>query len=229
MSDAKVLHKEFAARLELACEANPHVPPQNYGRLGWIATNLEERFGVKVSVETVRRWCAGESRPRPDKLAILCNLLQADEAWLSLGTHATVSAKESKLRSAQADGAVNIVAGIVQATGGNPAFPTEDDSRAAEDLVDLYVIIGGKQFALHVVSGSDDGDVVSFAVPTKAENTRVIGVIVQPGLALEFYALPWDTIKDMGAQKSGAYHITVGRELFDEIGIARITSFADLS
>lgn len=78
--------KAFAKRLVLACEGNPNCPTdQSRGKQKWIYDNLLSEFGVRVSAEAVRKWFAGESRPRPKVVSYIARLLEVDEAWLSLG------------------------------------------------------------------------------------------------------------------------------------------------
>jgi hypothetical protein len=60
--------KAFSNRLNSACDSNSHVPAYNYGRPSWIREHMASDMGVEVSTETVRKWFAGESRPRPDKM-----------------------------------------------------------------------------------------------------------------------------------------------------------------
>ena len=72
-------HKEFAARLEKACDQNPLVSEKNKGRQVYI----KDKLGV--SQEAVRRWFDGRSRPRPKLMKWLAGLLRVDEAWFTLG------------------------------------------------------------------------------------------------------------------------------------------------
>lgn len=131
----------FARRLETACEANPNCPTEQYrGKQKWVYDNLLEKFDIKVSPEAVRRWFAGEMRPRLKTMSALAQLLEVDLGWLTLGTKPEMTPKERKARNAVADGAVNLVAGIVQMNGGSVAFPTDGNHGP-----DLYAIIGGKQ------------------------------------------------------------------------------------
>lgn len=56
--------KEFAKRLETACENNSHCPTIGRGKQKWIYDNLRERFGISASPEAARKWFAGEAWPR---------------------------------------------------------------------------------------------------------------------------------------------------------------------
>lgn len=138
--------KAFARRLNKACEDHPHCPTDQYrGKQKWVYEGLEREFGVKVSAEAVRKWFSGESRPRPKVMAFLARLLDVDEAWLSLGIVPEISPQEKMRRNALANGGVNLLAGLIQLAGGNIAFPESED-----EGVDIYAILGGKQFHLDV-------------------------------------------------------------------------------
>lgn len=60
----KIVHPEFARRMQIACDGNPNIPLPNHGRLGWFSFEIERRFNAKVTIETVRKWFAGETIPR---------------------------------------------------------------------------------------------------------------------------------------------------------------------
>jgi transcriptional regulator with XRE-family HTH domain len=151
---------EFAKRFESACDRNDHCPPLHKGRLTWVQTELERHFKERVSIETVRKWFAGEVRPRPDKLAKLAELLQVDGSWLSLGVDKGLAPRELKARGREIEGAVNVVAGFIEIEGGHAAFASEDDQK--NKAIDLYAIIKGAKYDLHVAF-CEDG---MFRVPT---------------------------------------------------------------
>ncbi len=119
--------------MKLACDANPDIPQANYGRLGWFTTQLSTKFNKAVTIETVRKWFSGEALPRHKTLSYLAHILNVDEAWLTIGKLPELSEKQMKVRDASADGAVNVVAGLISMGGGHPAFPEPDDRRAAKE------------------------------------------------------------------------------------------------
>lgn len=227
MLDKKILHPDFAERFQLACEGNPHVPPQHYGRLGWIVKEMKSRFDIKTTPETVRRWSSGEARPRTDKLRALAQLLQVDQAWLALGQQPTDTPKERRLRDAERDGAVNLLAGAIRMCGGNPAFPTDDDTQAKENLTDLFAIIKGAQYAIHVTTPVIEGDKMTFAIPVKARNSLALAVVMEPRLQFSFYELPWDQVEELGQMKSGNYHLEVPVSQLATVGARKIETFAE--
>jgi len=75
--------RAFAERLETALGDHPRAP-DGYGRLTWLKRELEHSR-VSVSVETIRKWCSGESMPRRAKMTALAKTLRVDETWLAMG------------------------------------------------------------------------------------------------------------------------------------------------
>lgn len=170
---------EFARRLNTACDNHPHVPEMYIGRHTWIRDMLKDRFSCTVSAETVRKWFAGISLPRPDKMALLAQGLSVDLAWLSLGVAQTVSTQDKAKHSAKVSGAVNVVAGLMQMTGGHPAFPSEEDAAANKDA-HLLAIINGTSFKFHVALASETKNGLSFEIPARRKGLRVVGVVQTP-------------------------------------------------
>lgn len=74
----------FARRLRKACDDNEECPPLHHGRLVWLQERLTEG-GVKISVESARKWLDGEGRPRQDKCEQLARILEVDASWLYMG------------------------------------------------------------------------------------------------------------------------------------------------
>lgn len=214
---------EFARRLESACDGHPHVPPLHRGRLTWIRDHLVKNFNLDVSVETVRKWFAGEAKPRPDKTALLAQLLEVDVSWLQIGIDQDLAPRERKVRNAMADGAVNLIAGFIQMDGGNPAFPDEADKRAARDNVDLYAIIKGANYALHVALGTLEGGGFRFPVPVNHEHVVVLGVI-RSGLRIDVIELTDDLIEKYGTRRGASIEVSLDRAA--AVKAPRIESFA---
>lgn len=206
----KIVHPEFAKRMQLACDGNPNVPPLNHGRLGWFSTEIEKRFHAKVTIETVRKWFAGETIPRPKMMGYLAAVLEVDHAWLSVGASPQIADKQKKARDATADGAVNLVAGLIQICGGSPAFPDDADDRAKSRHIDLYAVIKGAQYSMHVVMAEQVDDSYRFAIPIEAVGEAVILGVVRTGeLAFRFFELDGDKISEEGKRKGGAYNLSM--------------------
>ena len=71
---------EFHTRLLQGCRENPDIPEYGKGQQTFIA----QRLGV--SQEAVRKWFAGESKPKAAVGRKLAELLGVDYVWLALGT-----------------------------------------------------------------------------------------------------------------------------------------------
>lgn len=76
--------KAFAQRLSKALDDHPRCP-EGYGRNTWLMRELAHQ-SVNVSLETIRKWLAGETMPRRLRMAALAKTLRVDETWLAMGT-----------------------------------------------------------------------------------------------------------------------------------------------
>lgn len=215
----RVEHKDFAQRMLQACDGNPSVPQPNFGRLQWFVDQLEEH-DIPSTPESVRKWFAGEALPRPKTIAALAQIMSVDEAWLSLGRAPELDTRQQKLRNAEADGVVNVVAGFIQMCGANPAFPEPDDKRAKREKIDIYAIIRGAQYSLHVTLAAETPEGMRFAVPVEATDCFVIGVIRTDDLECQFYEIP-DEVLESGRRKGGFVEVT-GTD-----GLKRIRTFGE--
>jgi hypothetical protein len=197
---------EFARRFEQAADLHPHCPAKHRGRLEWVSDQMTKK-GHSVSNETVRKWFSGEATPRPDKGAVLAEIMEVDVAWLQMGIDANLAPRERKARNAMADGAVNVVAGLIQMDGGNPAFPDDDDKRAEREHIDLYAIIRGGSYSLNITLGETEGRKAKFAVPTAlGENVIALGVI-REGFTFDVFELTPDLI-ETGARRGASIEVT---------------------
>ena len=122
----------------------------------------------------MRKWFNGEKKPRDDQMAQLAKLLDCDVSWLALGKSNAPTTKERLSRDGAASGAVNLVAGLIQMTGGTPAFPT-DEQRDTKPHIDLFAVIKGEQYQIHVsVSATDSEGAHTFRVALKQTDDCVI-------------------------------------------------------
>lgn len=190
---------EFARRLDGASTASGLCPPLHKGRLTWVQTELKRRFKEDVSVETVRKWFAGEAKPRPDKVAMLAELLQVDMSWLSLGVDKGLAPREMKARSREIDGAVNIVAGLIEMDGGHAAFASEADQKRGTDL---HAIIKGAKYDFSVVV-CDEG---VYRVPVRRDGVVVLG-IRKDGFEIQIVEVPDDIIENAGNHRGGMVEV----------------------
>lgn len=203
-----VKHKEFAKRLSLAIDRHPHVPQINHGRLRWFTEQLGAR-GVSVREETVRKWAAGETMPRQKTLLALADALDADTAWLSLG-RTPVDQRAARLRNAEADGVVNVLAGFIQMGGATPAFPGEGQD--GEGMVDITAIIRGALYAFHVALARTVEGEFRFAIPVPAlGSTVVLGVIPRSGFAIDVLELDERRVLAEAVRKGDHFEVMMDR------------------
>ena len=169
----KLPEKAFARRLEIACEGNPHCPTDQYrGKQKWVYDNLAEQFEINVSPEAVRKWFAGETRPRRAAMSALARLLEVDEAWLTLGVKPDLTPVEQRIRNAETTGAANLLAGLIQMNGGNIAYPE------GESTVSMFAIIKGRQYQVEAILAFDlGGGRLRFTPSIEHGRHMVIGVV----------------------------------------------------
>lgn len=209
-------HKDFGRRLEQACDGHPDVPPLNHGRLGWFVDQLA-MHDVTVAKETVRKWFAGDTRPRQRPMQALAKILKVDEGWLVAGKQPEFTETQRKTQNVVAGAAVNLVAGFIQMGGGHPSFPQEDDDVAKSSRIDLYAIIRGAHYRFHIATiiGGPDGH---FMVPAEARgNTIVLGVVPLDGFQVLIYELDWETVQSAGVRKPGGFEVRLADAPFKEI------------
>lgn len=171
---AQVPHGAFATRLNQVVDESGRVPPFNQGRYTWIKDQLEQRYGIEVTRETVRKWVHGETIPRNEKLRALAGLFDVDEGWLAFGVKTDADLKERRSEVLSDSGVVSVVAGLIQLSGGHCALPESGDEN---EFVDIYTIVARRQRMIAVRLGEDIGrDRVRFSVPNEFEKCKVIGV-----------------------------------------------------
>ena len=210
LSPRLIRDADFARRVETACDGNPNIPAYNHGRLTRIKELFEERFKMEISVETVRKWFAGEARPRPDKMSLLAQILEVDVAWLSLGISPEMDPRSRQKRNAAIGGAASVLAGMIQLEGGVVAYPGEKDAKAG--FVDLYAIIKGAQYSIHAALARDgEDDSLRFAVPTQYNECTVIGVVKHAGPRCDFIEIPAAVIDEHKKRHGGYYELQVAK------------------
>lgn len=160
--------EEFSRRLQQALDSHPHAPAGQYGRLTWLQRELEKQSGTKVSVNTVHKWYHGTSLPRPDNIRAIARVLKVDEVWLTLGRSPQPSAEPVEVQVGRANGAVLIVAGLIELAGGRVTFPTE------KAQPHLQANLGTARFAATVVVGNEADGQISCLVPEPVGSSRVL-------------------------------------------------------
>lgn len=197
-SKARVIRdKAFAKRLETAIYNHAHAT-KGHGKQKWLREKIESRFGTKVSPEAVRKWFTGEARPRPSMMSQVAQALEVDEAWLSLDLKPNASPDEKRQHNAAATGAVNLVAGMIQMNGSHIAYPDEPS-----ESVDLYAIIGTKQYSLLVRTPQEIEGAHRVIVPNDRDRSVVIVVIQAGPLSFSLLRLNNELIESHGANKGG--------------------------
>lgn len=216
----------FAKRLLNACDANPSVPPLNFGRLGWIRDRFKDRE-MTVSLEGVRKWFAGLTVPRPAIATTLAEILGVDAAWLLTGKSPEVGHREQKLRDAEVDGVVNVIAGLIQMDGGNPAFPEKGE----KGHVDVHAIIRGARYAFHVALAQKTEDGVRFSIPRDADDAFILGVVRRDGFGFDLVEIDREVLRTKGSVKGVRIEIAATFDkknyFVDGLGLKRVKSFSE--
>lgn len=194
-----IRQKDFARRLELACQGNPNCPTDEYrGKQKWLKEQLQNRHQIKTSSEAVSRWFSGVMKPRQKTIDAIAQILEVDAVWLSLGVKPDMTKNEKKVRDAQVSGMVNLVAGMIQMAGGTIAFPAAQ----TENDPDILAIVKGTQHQIKVALAVATGDNnFRFAVPTQHEGLTVIGLIDEGGMGYTLLRITSDIIAAHGARK----------------------------
>lgn len=205
----RIVDPEFSHRINTACDTNPQVPAYNYGRLTWVRDQLLKLHDLDVSLETVRKWFAGEARPRPDKMRTLAELLAVDQAWLSLGITPEMQPTEKKAFQNSSDGAVNLVAGLIQLHGGHPAAP--EPNRIRTKNANLMAIITGRLHAIHVALGREDHDAIIFKLPPDLSDLCVLAVVTHGGFKFDILHMHPDHLVKVVTNMGGYSELVVRR------------------
>jgi len=216
--------KDFAQRLQSAMKDHPHAPP-GHGRQRWLRDRIKERAEIDVSPEAVRKWFAGEARPRPDVMKKIAMSLEVDEAWLSLGISPP---EEARRRNAIADGAVNLVAGLIQMNGGHIAF---GDGRGP----DIHAIIAGKKVDIEVKMARETDGSLQFTLSQAAVRAdAVLGVVpASRGLGAKLLWLTPDIIKQHGRRSGGYVEVMIDQSgsayMAGDVAVPQVNSIKALA
>jgi transcriptional regulator with XRE-family HTH domain len=164
-------YRDFQVRINQACDNASHVPPKHAGRLVYLADRLH------VSVEAVRKWLDGQSKPRRAKILEIAKLLGVDPNWLEVGVNGEITKARKDELNLNLTGATNTIIGFFTLSNLNCALPDELDPRA--DAVDFYSIIDRKQRAF-VVSLAEKVNENTYSVNVRQGFERVTNLIFVP-------------------------------------------------
>ena len=163
--------EEFAHRFNRAVDGHPLASPTPHGRQSWVMGKLENEVGLKVSANTLSKWFKGMARPRPDNVRLIARVLKVEEVWLAMGRKPADQA--ASIQGAErARGAVLMVAGLVEMSGGRVTFASPEAAP-----VDLQVNLEGNQFNAVIVSLTEQGKTASCVVPEPVGDSRIIAVV----------------------------------------------------
>lgn len=221
-------HKDFAKRFHDVCEGHPLVPQFNLGRLTWIRDQLELRFGISVSRETIRKWYSGVTIPRHDKIKALAELLGVDDGWLAFGIRPDIDVKQRPARKLAENGAINAVAGFIQLSGGHCALPEPGDPN---EFVDIYAIVGGRQRNIAVCLAKEDADRIRFEAPNEYNKCIVVGVIVTGVGSVDMMIIPHAVIEKFGERRGAFIEVSVSPKgkgwSVSGVTLSRVTNLKD--
>lgn len=224
MADLPVLReKEFSARLNMACENNPHAP-SGWGVQAWLRRELTKE-GVKVYPESVRRWFAGESRPKIEMMSVVARILGVDEAWLSLGIKPASTPNQKAKLNTMATGAINLVAAQIQLSGGVIADPEVDGD------ADVFAIVRGKQLAITVRLAENESAFV-LSVPARPKITIAVVPTDKP-TQYRYLSVPRAVVLQSGTVRGSYIDVEVrlagnGKYQIGKTALAEIVSFSKL-
>jgi transcriptional regulator with XRE-family HTH domain len=181
--------REFAARFAQGMDRATGVPKKQHGRYTWLSRELKSRYGIKVSIETVRQWSRGQIKPREEKASALCKLFNVDYAWLIRGEGSISTSAARRVAGIRGTGAVHFVAGQMMLEGINAALPREEDALAQQAEVDLYAIVDGQQSTIKVVQLEEVGaGEFEIDLPEPLSVTNVAMVLPRPGASMIYLA-----------------------------------------
>ncbi len=194
----------FAQRFKQACDDSPIIPEHGRGR----QVSIAKRLGV--TQEAVRKWFSDEAKPRPDKMRELAEYLEVEEPWLALGIKPELDRNEKRRALNKLEGAVQLVAGLILLEGGTCAWPKPNDQRAP--YTDLYVIMRGSQWALHVSLAREVSDAhYEIKIPREYRDVKVVAVLQDTPGRYNFLDLPVELIEKHKQRRAGDFVIAVSK------------------
>jgi len=189
--------ENFKDRLAKSCDESVDIPDYGHGRQVYIAKALS------ISQEGVRKWFAGESKPRTAAMKKLANLLNVDYAWLSLGS-SLLGTEKFRAVARQQDAGVYALTSFLISKGYTVAF-TEDE----QDESDITAFINGKvvkYLAKTAEGNSETTGKIKISNALRKNGITCVGCISksksnESEMAYDFL--------DLSAMVKGATHITL--------------------
>ena len=158
-------------------------------------------LGTPVTIESVRKWLHGEARPRPDRMKALAKVLRVDEGWLALGLAPEPTPEQRSSRNILADGAINLVAALLQLSGAAIAFIEPHQAQA--DYADFHAIMRGRSYLIKVAPGLASDATVKFNVPHEFEQATMIGLHKAAAGEYRFFKIPPAVVRKHGTDVGG--------------------------
>lgn len=206
------LKDQFSERLNTACDNNPNVPPKFHGQQVFIKEKLAEK-GVKVTVESIRKWQNGEAVPSNDKIEKLAEVLSIDTSWLMMGDEAATEAKNQRSYNIDTNAAANIVAGLIGMDRGNVSLPLPGKQRA----VHFNAVIKGINYPVHVIVGKISDKNASFKVPSDRDGIVVLGLVKVADFQFRVFEILDSHVEQFGEYSKGGVEINAPVDALKEI------------
>ena len=224
-----IRHPDFGARLHEAADMSPSVPPKGEARYGEIARIMRLK-GEEVHSETIRKWFAGEMRPRSEgKLKVLAEALKVDYAWLASGrnpaaaagiTAGAIDRVEVGRSERQLPPESALVRALVELSGATLATSAGADSSG----VDFEALKGRVFYRFRVVEGRLDGDGYLFTVPKVQAGVLIFGLVWLGDMKFRVFELDPEKAAADGMRRGTSFEIRISAEAPEH---AEILSFED--
>lgn len=220
---------EFAKRLNSLCDKpGGMVPPLNKGRLIWIKDQLESRFGIEIGKETVRKWLSGSTIPSHETLIALAQIFDVDEGWLTFGSKSGVDPSKRNTKMLHENGAITVVAGLLQLSGYFCAFPDETDKNKSVDLYGFKNQRNHKIVARQMLPASGK---YRIEIPNDYKGMAIIGMLYEDFETLELVKIPENVIDQHGTARGPYIELSLTNKGDGEWGVGRhnLKSITNLS
>jgi transcriptional regulator with XRE-family HTH domain len=227
MGSTAEFRRLFVQRLNQACDLSKLVPEPHHGRQTYIADKLD------VTKESVSKWFKGVSVPKHGLMSKLADLLECDQTWLAFGIQAEISRSERRIHANRADGAVQLVWGLITLEGGHCGAPSKNDSR--REYVDFYCTLRGAIYPIYVSLAREVSKHRYEAIlPKEYEEVRTIAVVPAGVGRYHFLDMQLSKIQEHKARKGGSVVVGFNRAESEKYTTGsdtwpRIRSFIDLT